>query len=364
MAVPQRSIWVQIAVVAVLAAAGAGAWLQREQIAWLGGKPAEALGRNEAPAAPVSVKPARLGAISSVLEAVGSTHANESVVIAAKVSGIVERIPFSDGQRVKAGEVLVELAAAELKAELAAKRAMRDNARQVYERARKLLTTQNMPEAKVEGAAAALTAAEARVKADEAKLNDMVIRAPFAGRVGIRRVSLGALLQPSTEIATLDDTTVIKLDFDAPETVLGALKPGQTIVAKSAAYLDQTFTGTVALIGTRVDQVSRAVLVRAELPNERELLKPGMFLTVTLTLGQRSDAVLIPEEAVLARDDRKYVYVVGNDRVVETTVTLGRRSGAEVEALRGVKPGDLLVVAGHQRLRDGQAVTISAAAGS
>jgi membrane fusion protein (multidrug efflux system) len=361
MALRQRSLWLQLAVVAALAGACAGAWSQREQIPWLAGKRAEALARGgEAPAAPVEVRPARRGAISSLLEAVGSTQANESVVIAAKVSGIVERIAFADGQRVKAGDVLAELGAAELRAELVAKRAMRDNARQVYERARRLQSTQNVSDAKVEEAAAALAAADARIKADEAKLSDMVIRAPFTGRVGIRRISLGALVQSSTEITTLDDTTVIKLDFDAPETVLGELKPGLTITAKSAAFPEQDFNGRVALVGTRVDPVSRAVLVRAELPNERELLKPGMFMTVSLVLGERSDALLIPEEAVLVRDDRKYVYVVGNNRAVETTVRLGRRKGAEVEVLSGVQEGDRLVTAGHQRLRDGQAVAVAA----
>jgi membrane fusion protein, multidrug efflux system len=363
-AVRQRSLWLQIGVVAVIAAVGAGAWLQRDQLGWLGGKRAQALAKGEVAAAAVEIKPARRGAVSSVVEAVGSTLANESVVIAAKQSGIVERVNFSDGQRVKAGEVLVELGAGELKAELAAKRAMRDNARQVYERARRLLDSKNMSEAKVEEAQAALHAADARIRADEAKLADTVIRAPFAGRVGLRRISLGALVTPATEIATLDDTAVIKLDFDLPETVLGSLKPGLAITAKSAAYPDARFAGKVAVIGTRVDPASRAVLVRAELTNERELLKPGMFMTVSMTLGERPDAVLVPEEAILARDDRKYVYVVRDGRAAETTVTLGRRHGAEVEVLAGIKADEQLVVAGHQRLRDGQAVKQVAAAGS
>jgi membrane fusion protein, multidrug efflux system len=356
MAVRQRSVWLQIGVVAVVAAAGAGAWLQREHIPWLGGQRAQALSGSEVPPAAVELKTARAGAIRSIFEAVGSTHANESVTIAAKLSGIVERINFSDGQRVKAGEVLVELSAGELKAELAAKRALRDNAKQVYDRARRLLDSRNMPEAKVEEALAALQAADARIKADEAKLADMVIRAPFTGRVGLRRVSLGALVSPTAEITTLDDTSVVKLDFEVPETLIGALKPGLGVAAKSAAYPEQGFAGKVAVIGTRVDPVSRAVLVRAELPNERDALKPGMFMTVSMTLGARTDAVLIAEEAVLVRDDRKYVYIVRQGRALETTVQLGRRAGAEVEVLSGVAVGDQLVVAGQQRLRDGQAV--------
>jgi membrane fusion protein (multidrug efflux system) len=363
-AVRQRSLWLQFGIVAALVAAAAGAWLQRDQIAWLAGKRAQALAPGEVAAAAVELRPARLGAVSSVIEAVGSTLANEAVAIAAKQSGIVERIHFTDGQRVKAGEVLVELGAGDLKAELTAKRAVRDNMRQIHERARRLLDSKNMSEAKVEEALAALQAAEARIKADEAKLADTVIRAPFAGRVGIRRISLGALVTPATEITTLDDTSVIKLDFDLPETVLGALKPGLAIVARSAAYPDSRFTGKVTVIGTRVDPASRAVLVRAVLANERELVKPGMFMTVSLTLGERPDAVLIAEEAVVARDDRKYVYVVRDGRAVETNVVLGRRSGAEVEVLNGVKAGEQLVVAGHQRLRDGQAVKRVVAAGS
>jgi membrane fusion protein, multidrug efflux system len=356
MAVRQRSLWLQIGVVALIAAVGAGVWLQRDQIPWLGTQRAQALSTTEVPAAAVELKAARSGAITSLFEAVGSTQANESVAVAAKLSGIVERINFADGQRVKAGDILLELNAGELKAELAAKRAIRDNARQIYDRARRLLESRNMPEAKVEEAQSALVAAEARVRADEAKLADTVIRAPFAGRIGLRRISLGALVTPTTEITTLDDTSVIKLDFEVPETVIGAFKPGLAIAARSAAYPEQGFAGKVAVIGTRVDPVSRAVLVRAELPNERDLLKPGMFMTVIMTLGARADAVLIAEEAVLVRDDRKYVYIVRNGRATETTVRLGRRAGAEVEVLSGVTVGDALVVAGHQRLRDGQAV--------
>ena len=363
MAIRQHSMVVQLAVIAGLAVVAGGGWLLQSR--WpRAASPAKAGSVAAVPAVPVEVRAARLGRVASVLEAVGSTLANESVSLSPKVSGIVERLAFTDGQRVKAGDVLVELAAGDLKAELAAKRAMRDNARQVYDRARKLLATHNMPEAKVEEASALLLQAEARIRADEAKLAEHVIRAPFSGRLGLRKISLGALVTPATEIVTLDDASVVKLDFEAPETVLAALKPGLALSARSAAFPGQSFAGQVTVVGSRVDPASRSLPVRAELGNERDLLKPGMFMEVTLTLGERDGAVLIPEQAVWSQDDRKLVYQVLDGRAVETQITLGRRVGAEVEAAQGLKAGDVVVVSGLQKVRDGSPVRVLNGAGS
>src|SRR5262249_9517637 len=160
--------------------------------------------------------------------------------------------------------------------------AMRDNAKQVYDRARRLLDSHNMPEAKVDEASSLLLQAEARIKADEAKLAEHVIRAPFSGRLGLRKISVGALVTPATEIVTLDDASIVKLDFEAPETTLAQLRPGLAVVAKSAAFPGISFKGQLTVVGSRVDPASRSLPVRAELGNEQDLLKPGMFMEVAL----------------------------------------------------------------------------------
>jgi membrane fusion protein (multidrug efflux system) len=168
----------------------------------------------------------------------------------------------------------------------------------------------------------------------------------------LRRVSVGALIEPGNQITTLDDVTPIKLDFEVPETTLGSLSRNQAVSATSVAVPDRIFTGKVTTIATRVDPVTRSVAVRAEIANDDEALKPGMFLNVILVAEERPNAVLIPEEAVVTSGVSHFVFIVEGDKAVRTEVTLGQRLPGEVEVLAGVEPGVLVVVGGLQKVRD------------
>lgn len=349
----------QLVIVAILAGGGGGAWYYKDSLPFLSAAPAEKARRGgSGRAVAVEVAPARVGEVIVSVEAVGTARAEEAVIVTSKVRGLISRIAFREGQNVKAGVVLVQLDAGELRAELEEKRAERDNAQRLFDRAQRLLKTRNVSEARVDELTGLLAAAEARVRADEARLADYVVRAPFSGRLGLRRVSVGALIEPGDKITTLDDLDPIKLDFEVPETALGSLSRGQTVSATSVALAGREFTGKVTTIGTRVDPVTRSVAVRAEIANHDEALKPGMFLNVTLVAEKRPNAVLIPEEAVVTSGVNQFVFVVEGDKAVKTEVELGERLPGEVEVLEGLEPGVLVVIGGLQKVRDGAKVKL------
>ncbi|MCS6946039.1 MAG: efflux RND transporter periplasmic adaptor subunit, partial [Steroidobacteraceae bacterium] len=304
---------------------------------------------------PVVTAPVQIRELTRALTAVGTARANEAVEITAKSTNIVTRILFNDGQRVRAGDVLVELDSAQARADLAAAQAAVTESTSQYQRSRELLTTQALSQSQFEQLEAAKLANEARLAAARARLEDTVIRAPFNGRVGLRRVSVGTLISPGTTITTLDDTSTIKLDFAVPENAVASLRTGLPISARSNAYPGRHFEGTVASIDSRVDPTTRAVAVRVLLPNHDGALRPGMFMTVELQ-SERRQALVIPEEALVPEATRQYVYVVRDGSAARREVTIGAREPGSVEVLSGLTAGERVVVEGTIRIRDGVAV--------
>lgn len=335
----------------VLAAIAAGTWIF-STINGNGDGTADLRGDRPAP---VLVKSIELETFADEVEALGTTRSAESVNVSARVSNVITAIQFEEGQMVEGGEVLAELESSEARANLAAAQAALVESRSQFKRSRELLRTQAVSESRVEELEAIVRANEAALAAAEARVQDHRIRAPFPGRLGLRRVSVGTLVTPGTVITTLDDTRTIQLDFDVPETHLSALEEGQTLTARSAAYPDIEFSGLVATIDTRVDPVSRAVTVRAQLPNTEGLLKPGMFMTVRV-LRESSELLLLPEQALVPQQSRQYVFVVDDGAAQLREVTIGRRVPGKVEVTGGLDPGEVVVIEGVQRLRDGSPV--------
>lgn len=291
------------------------------------------------------------------IEALGTARANESIEVTSKVAEIVTRIRFEEGQQVKAGDVLVELASSEAQAELAIARATAVESRSQYERGTELAKTRAISPSELQQLKAVMDANDARVRAAEARLADLTITAPFDGRVGLRRVSLGSLISPGTVITTLDDLSVIKLDFSVPETELAPLQPGLQVDARSVAFPGTTFTGKISSVDTRIDPVTRSVRVRALLANDEALLKPGMFLTVQV-LRRGVDALVIPEQALVPIQDRQYVFVVEGTTASQREIRTGRRRPGQVEVIEGLAAGELIVIEGSQNLREGSTVEI------
>lgn len=350
-------IWSQVVVTGIiLAGAGAG-YVYRDKLPFIGlSSQPVAVQARAAPALPVESQPVRRMEVARTLEAVGTAQSNEAVTITAKANGTIERINFQEGQLVKAGSILVELEAGESNAKLAELRAARDAARLAYDRAASLLDSKNVAQARVDELSKAFEAAEARLRGEQAKFADSVIRAPFSGRLGMRRVSLGALVRPGDAITTLDDSTVIKLEFEVPETALAGISIGNAVNATATAIPGRKFQGNVATINTRIDPTTRSVRVRAVIPNPEDQIKPGMFMTVALGIGSTPNAIVVPEEALLAQGGEQFVYVIRDGKANRTKVQVGQRLPGLAQIVSGVEADARVAVTGLQQLRDGMAV--------
>ena len=330
----------QLAVVAVLAAAGAGGWYGWQELRAGQNAQASTAPRGAGQPLTVEVMPVRLDSVYEKAEAVGTARANESVTITARQTGSVAVIGFQEGQLVRAGASLVELETRERKAdldqarnELDQARANRDDARQKLERSNQLKSTGAVTQAKLDEQEALLRfgearvrGAEARIRSMDARLDDVRITAPFDGRVGMRMVSLGALLQPGTVVTTLDDLSKIKIDFSIPEKYLGKLKIDLPVFARTAAFPDRVFEGRVSVIDSRIDPAIRAVRVNAMFDNKDDALRPGLFLNVELALDKRDNAKIVPEEAIVGEGTSQYVFVVRDGRAQRVPVKLGHPS--------------------------------------
>jgi len=305
----------------------------------------------------VVVAPVVSDIFTDSIEALGTAKANESVDLTAATTDKIAKINFTDGMVVKKGQILVELVSDEERADL---RSAEVNAAQLkhdLNRIEGLVKARTLPTARLDDQRTLYKKAKADVQVAKARIRDRQVVAPFDGQLGLRQISLGSLVTPGTVITTLDDLSVIKLDFTVPEGFLAALKVGQRITALSDAYPGYEFTGTVSNIGSRIDPVSRAVTVRAILPNDQQKLRPGMLMRVNL-IKNRSQSIMIPEQALVTSEDQKYVFLLAGDHVVQQSVTIGRRRPGAIEILDGLSIGQKIVVEGTLKLRDNSKVIV------
>lgn len=303
----------------------------------------------------VVTAPAAVEPLGVEIEAVGTARANESVDVTSKTSNTITAIRFGEGDRVKRGAVLVEFDSAQAKAALAeAEAALAESANQ-FGRSRDLFTSKALSLAQMDLIEATLKGNQARVSAAKAQLADTVIRASFDGRTGFRYVSVGSFVSPGTVITTLDDTSIINLDFTVPETYIYVLEEDLPVTALTAGLPDRTFKGEVTTLGSRVDPVTRSITVRAEIPNQDGVLRPGMFMTVRLQ-GDVAPTLLVPEAAVVPEQGRTFVFLVHDGLVERREVRTGRRRPGLVEIVEGLVVDERVVVEGTQHIRDGSRV--------
>jgi membrane fusion protein (multidrug efflux system) len=309
----------------------------------------------------VFVTQTKLDTIEERIEALGTLRANESVDLTASVIETVTAIGFDDGDRVKAGQVLVEMTNDEEHAQLEEARVTVDEAKRQYQRIKSLLAQQSASESQLDEQRRVWEASRARKVAIESRLADRLIRAPFAGIVGLRNVSVGALVAPGDLITTLDDDSVMKLDFSVPAVYLGMLVPGMPVTAVTRAWQGRKFEGQVKSIDSRVDPVTRTVIVRALLPNPDHALRPGMLMQVELQGAQRQ-SIVIPEECLVAQGQKHFVFVVDrtDDTVERREVRIGTRRPGQVEIVDGLSSGEWVITDGTLKVRVGSKVSIRA----
>lgn len=313
-------------------------------------------------AVPVRTTEVRRGTIEDSFEAVGTTRSRQSVDIISTVSGRVAAIEFAAGDVVRKGQPLVRLDSSLEEANLAEARALAADARSQLDRARQLVATRAVAQARVDELQAAFSAAQARLAAAERRLTDRVVVAPFGGVVGLREIDVGARITDDTVLTRLDDLSSLELEFQVPEVFFGQVSPGQGVEAVSAALPGARFAGTIVARDTHIDPVARAFRVRADLPNPDHALPPGLFMTATVTLARRDDAIIIPEQAILAEGRTTYVYRVTDGKAERVEVRLGLRRVGEVEVVDGLEAGDVIVTEGLQRLRPGVPVKVTGTA--
>lgn len=314
-------------------------------------------------ATPVFVVEAKLTPIVDEIESLGTLRARENVALTSSVTELVTKVNFTDGQRVKQGDVLVEMDAAEEQALLAEEESRVSEAQRQVKRLEPLVKRKQASVSDLDTQKLQLQTAEARLKAIESRIRQRKIVAPFDGVLGLRNISVGALSQPGTQITTIDSDAEMKLDFAVPELFISALKPGVKIDARTSAWPDDVFRGTIASVDSRIDQITRSITVRAILPNPDFKLRPGLLMRVTLKKDPR-EAIVIPEEALEIRGQQQSVLIAVNDGnktlAEKREVQIGQRLKGNAEILQGLNPGDKVITHGNLRARPGGEVAIKA----
>ncbi|CRI67969.1 Efflux transporter, RND family, MFP subunit [Thiocapsa sp. KS1] len=299
------------------------------------------------------------------VEALGTLKANESVNITSNVTETISAIHFDDGQRVKEGDILVELTSVEQHALLDEAQVRVDEAERQYERVKALVAQRAASESLLDERKRDLDTARAVLVAIESRLSDRLIKAPFDGVLGLRNVSRGTLVEPADTITTLDDDSVMKLDFTVPSIFMKDLEPGLRIEARAQAYGDRVFEGVVRGVDSRVDPVTRSIQVRAIIPNPERTLKPGLLVQVVLLVDPH-DGLVVPEAAILHQGQDHFVQVVVEGEKGLTSerrqVRIGTRKPGLVEVREGLAEGDRVIVHGHLKARPGQPIEIQSTA--
>ena len=292
-----------------------------------------------------------------VVEALGTGRANESVLITTQTSDIVQEIHFDDGVRVKAGQVLLTLIDLEEKARLAALDVDLQEANRQLKRIANLAKNNVASEQLLDEQQAEVNALIAEMNVLKTQMGALEVRAPFDGLLGLRQVSVGALVRPGDVITTLDDLSIIKVDFNIAEVHLPSVAIGQNIRATSIAYPDEIFEGKIVSIGSRVDPATRAIQIRANINNQDFKLRPGMLLQINLQKKMLTTLTL-PEASLVPVEDKHFVFVVNGETVTRKQVTIGLRKPGKVQIVSGLNEGELVVIEGALKLRHGSKVKV------
>jgi membrane fusion protein (multidrug efflux system) len=318
--------------------------------------------RKERLATKVVAQQVTLQPFEVAIDALGTAKANESVMITTQTSDIVQKIHFEDSDVVKQGQLLLELDDKVEKARLAALNVTLQEAQRQLKRIANLAKSNVASEQLLDEQQAKYKELKAQMVVAKTQLDELQVKAPFDGVLGVRQVSVGALVRPGDTVTTLDDLHVIKVDFDIAESHLSSIAIGQLIRATSIAYPGEVFSGKIASIGSRVDASTRAVQIRAIVDNKSLKLRPGMLLQIVLQ-KQVLDTLVVAESALVPVENKQFVFVVEQDKVKRVEVTVGRRKPGIVQILKGIEQGDLVVTEGTLKLRDGSSVRAEMAKG-
>lgn len=366
-----------VAVLGIAVASGAAWWIQNKSskgpdtAGAAGAASAAQAGGSGGPGGPgagggpvaVEVSKVVVSRLDDDAQAVGSLRAVQSVTLRPEVSGRIQKLGFVDGQRVRRGQVLLQLDDTLQQAQLKQAEAQASIARTNLQRSRELAAQNFVSQSAVDQNAAALDVAQAQVALAQAQLSRMRVIAPFDATAGIRVVNVGDYVKDGADVVTLDDTTAVWVDFKLPERDASRVRAGAPIQAVIDAMADREFKGIVVALDSTIDANGRALLVRARVPNVKGELRPGMFARVRVVFATRDDALLVPEEALVPQGGKQYVFKVvdgpdGKKITQKLEAKVGLRVPGKAEILDGLKPGDTVVTAGHSRLLRGDGIPV------
>jgi len=363
--------WVAVLSIAVLA--GAAWWWQNRPApagaaelvpSIAGGNPSAsaaraAAGGPGAPGGPVGVEVGKVEAMTleDDAQAVGSLRSRQGVMLRPEVSGRISSLGFTDGQRVRRGQLLVQLDDTLQQAQLKQAEAQASIARTNLQRNRDLVSQNFVSQSAVDQSAAALEVAEAQVALAKAQLARMRIDAPFDGMAGIRSVNLGDYVKDGADLVNIEDLSQVLVDFRLPERFIARVKTGQAVDVSLDALPGQRFTGRIDALDSVIDANGRSLLVRARLDNPGGVLKSGLFARTRIVFSKRENALVVPEEALVPQGGKQYIFKVvdgPNGKVSQRIeARIGLRLPGKVEVLEGLAVGDLVVTAGQARLGRG-----------
>jgi membrane fusion protein (multidrug efflux system) len=319
------------------------------------------------PAQTVSTTVAAKSDWQATLEAVGSFRAVNGANLSSEASGILDKFSFTDGQDVQAGAVLFQLRLDNDVATLQQLQATADNAQITYDRDLRQLKAQGVSQATVDTDSANLKSAQAQVIGQQALIDEKTVKAPFAGRLGVRQVDLGQYLSAGTTMVTLQALDPILFDFTLPQQALAQLKVGQAVTASVDSYAGQGFDGKITAISPVIDTSSRSLTIRASFANPDHRLLPGMYGKVSIAVGAPQQYVTLPATAVTINPYGNVVFIVsekdanGQKQMVanQSFVTTGQTRGDQIAVLKGIDPGQTIVTSGQLKLQNGSPVVVN-----
>ena len=297
--------------------------------------------------------------LPQAITAVGSLRSDETIIVRPEIAGRVSRIQFREGERVAKDTVLVKLDDSVQQADLERARANLKLSKTKHERAIDLRDKGFLSSQALDESENNLRVAQADAELMEARSSKTTIRAPFAGTIGLRQVSIGDYVKEGQDIVNLESLDSLKVDFRVPELALSQVRDGQTLQITLDAMPDRAYDGRVVAINPLIDANGRAIVIRAQVPNVDGKLRPGMFARVRLFTSGMKDTLVVPEESLFPVGDDKYVYKVVDNKATRQKIEIGARRDGKVEVLNGLAPTDVVVTAGALKLREGVAVQLA-----
>jgi membrane fusion protein (multidrug efflux system) len=299
--------------------------------------------------------------LASSVRAVGTLEAEASATLRAEVPGQILAVHFEEGQPLKKGAPLYSIEATVLEAEVNEARANAERSEAALKRADELFAKQLISGTDYDAARANYNVDVARLRSSQAKLSKTVIRAPFDGFVGLRRINIGDYATIGQELVDVVQLDPLRVAFSVPETLLPKVQPGQEIAVSVDAYPGDNFTGKITAVAPKTEVQGHSLEVRAKLPNAALKLRPGLFVRIDVSLGVKQNAIVIPEQAIWPVGQNKIVYVVQDGKAFQRVVRIGERKPGAVEIVDGLEAGEVIVTAGQMKLFEGASVKAAGA---